>query len=92
MSLTVGSPVLTLMSGCDMDLLGVGNWRQMMRNVIHRMINNQFCSTSLCNRLYADGHVSHWCGSKNPRTVELLIDNKCIALRLSPCASFSTTA
>ena len=63
MSLPGGNPVRTPMSGCDMDLIGVGNCPQMR------------CKpTSLYNRLYADGHVHHWCGSKDPSTVQLLID------------------
>jgi len=33
----------------------------------------QLFPTNLCNRLYADGHVCHWCGSKDPSTVQLLI-------------------
>jgi len=39
MSLPGGSPVLThttdFMSGCDIDLLGVGKWPQMSCNVNH---------------------------------------------------------
>jgi len=74
MSLPGGSPVLTLMSGCDMDLLGVGNCSQMRCNVNHTVSWSNSVPTSLCNRLYADGHVQHWCGSKHPSTVQLLID------------------
>jgi len=43
MSLPVGSPVLTLMSGCDMDLLGVGNYPQMSCNVNHSELK-QLCA------------------------------------------------
>jgi len=74
MSLPVGSPVLTLMSGCDTDLLGVVNCPQMRCNFNHTVSWSNSVSTSLCNRLYADGHVHYWCGSKDPSTVQLLID------------------
>jgi hypothetical protein len=73
MSLPVGSAVLTVMSGCDTDLLGVGNCLQMRCNVNHSELK-QLVITSLCNRLYADGCVHHWCGSKDPCTVQLLTD------------------
>jgi len=74
MSLHAGSPVLTLMSACDMDLLGVGKYPQMRCNVNHTVRWSNSVPTILCNRLYADGHVPHWFGSKEPSTVQLLID------------------
>jgi len=74
MSLPGGSPVLTLMSGSDMDILGVSNCPQMRWNFNHTVSWSNSVPTSLCNRLYADGHVHHWCGSEDPSTVQLLID------------------
>jgi len=50
MSLPGGSPVLTLttdyMSGCDMDLLGVGNCPQMRCHVNHTFTwsNSDYCA------------------------------------------------
>jgi len=48
MSLPVGSPVLTVMSGYDTDLLGVGNCRQMRCNVNHTVaeatLSQQACA------------------------------------------------
>jgi len=73
MSLPVGSPVLTYCSGCNMDLLAVGDFPQMGCNVNNSELE-QLCGNELCNRLYADGHVHHWCGSEDPSTVQLLID------------------
>jgi len=43
MCLPVGSPVLTVMSGCDMDLLGVGNCPQMRCNVNHTVAEATLC-------------------------------------------------
>jgi len=74
MSLPGGSPVLKLMSERDMDVLGVGNCPQMRCNVNHTVSGSNSVPTSLCNRLYAVGHVQHWCTSKDPSTVQLLID------------------
>jgi len=50
MSLPEGSPVLTVMSGCCMDLLGVGNCPQMRCNIIHTVRWSNYVPTSLCNR------------------------------------------
>jgi len=66
--------VLTLMNGRDMDVLGVGNSHQIRCNVNHTVRWSNCVPRSLCSRLYADGHVHHWCGSKDPSTVQLLID------------------
>jgi len=68
------APYLTLTSGCDTDLLGVGNCPQKRCNFNHTVSWSNSVSTSLCNRLYAYSHVHHWCGSKDPSTVQLLID------------------
>jgi len=70
MSLPVGSTVLKVMSGCDMDLLGVGNCPHMRCNVNHTVNWSKCVTASLCNRLYADGHLHNWCGSKVPSTVQ----------------------
>jgi len=61
------------MSGCDIDLLGVGNCPQMWWCQSHSQLK-QLCANELCNRLYADGHVHHWCGSKDPSRMQSLID------------------
>jgi hypothetical protein len=74
MSLPVGSAVLTVMGGCDMELLGVGNCPQMRCNVNHTVSWSNSVPTILCNRLHTYGHVQHWCGSKDPSTVQLLTD------------------
>ena len=66
--------MLTLMSGCDMDLLGMSNCSQLRCNVNHIVRGNNSVPTSLCNRLFTSGHVRHWRGSKDPSTVQLLID------------------
>jgi len=34
----------------------------------------QICAKEPVQQLYADGHVQHWRGSKDPSTVNLLID------------------
>jgi len=68
------TPTTDFMSGCDRDLLGVGNCPQMRCNVNHRVKKSNSVPTSLCNRLHADDHVCHWCGSKDPSTAQLLID------------------
>jgi len=47
--------------------------------------------TSLCNRLYADGHVQHWCGSKDQSTVQLFIDTTVLQERLNPSVALSIT-
>jgi len=92
MSLPAGSPVLTLMSGCDMDLLGVDNYPQRRCNINHTVSGCNSVSTSLCNRLYADGQVQHWCGSKDPSTLQLLIGKTTVLQEnLSLSASLSTT-
>jgi len=47
---------------------------------------------SLCNRLYADGHVQHWCGSKDQSTVQLFIDTTTVLHeRLNPSVALSIT-
>jgi len=74
MSLPVGSPVLTVIIGCIMDLLGVCNCLQMRCNVNHILSCSYSVSISMRNRLYADGHVDQWCGSKYPSTVQLLLN------------------
>jgi len=74
MSLPVGSPVLTVMSGCDMDLLAVGNCLQMRCNVNHTVRWSNYMPSSQCSKLYADGHVPQWCGSKDPSRVQLFMD------------------
>jgi hypothetical protein len=33
---------------------------------------------TLCNTLHADYHVRHWCGSKDPNTVQLVIDRTAV--------------
>jgi len=68
------SRVLTLISGCDMDLLGVRNFPQLRCNVNQTVKWSSSVPMSLCNRLYADGHIHHCCGSKDPSTVQLLTD------------------
>ena len=57
MSLPVGSPVLTVIIGCIMDLLGVCNCLQMRCNVNHILSCSYSVSISMRNRLYADGHI-----------------------------------
>jgi len=52
MSLPVGSPVLTVMSGYDMDLLGVGNCPQMRCNVNHTV-----AEATLCQRACATDYM-----------------------------------
>jgi prepilin-type processing-associated H-X9-DG protein len=81
MSVPVGSPVLTIMSGCDMDLLQVGNCPQMRCNINHPVSGSNSVPTTLYNTLYADGHVHHRCGSKDPSTVQLLRHNNCTAVK-----------
>jgi hypothetical protein len=81
MSLPVGSRVLTVMSRCDMDLLGVGNCPQMRCNVNHTVSRGNPVPTRKYNRLYADGHIPHWCGSTDPSTVQLLIDTNVLETR-----------
>jgi len=65
MSLPGGSPVLTLLSGCDMDLLGVGNCLQMWWNINYIVTWSNSGPMSLCNRLYTGDHLHHWCGSED---------------------------
>jgi hypothetical protein len=84
-------PVLTVMSGCDMDILEVGNCPQMRCNVNRTVSWSNSVPTSLCNKLYADGHVQHWCGSKGPSTVQLLIDTTVLQERVSLSASLSSS-
>jgi len=52
MSLPVGSPVLTVMSGCDMDLLGVGNCPQM-----RCIVNHTVAEATLCQRACATDYM-----------------------------------
>jgi len=81
MSVPEGSPVLThntdFISGCEMDLLGMGNCPQMRYNVNHTMSWDNSVPMSQCNRLYADGHVCHWCGSKDPSSAVARRHNNC---------------
>jgi len=51
MSLPVGSRVLTLLSGCDMDLLGVVNCPQMRCNINHTVSWSNSVPTSLYNNI-----------------------------------------
>jgi len=78
MSVPGRSTVLThttdFISGCDMDLIGVGNCPQMRCNVNYTVRWSNSVPTSLCDILYTDGHVCHWCGSKDPSTAQLFID------------------
>jgi hypothetical protein len=89
MSLPVGSLVLTLMS-CDMcECVWYGStWSGYMpSNVVQ--CQSHWAVAILW--LYADGHVHHWCCSKDPSTMQLLIDTTTVLqYMLSPCASLST--
>jgi len=66
--------VLTVIIGCNMGLLGVCKCHQLRCNVNHTMSCSNSVSISMRNRLYADGHVQLWRGSKDPSTVQLLLD------------------
>jgi len=84
-------PCANTLNGCDIDLLGVCNCPQMRCNVNLTVSWSNSVPTSLCNTLYACGHVHYWCGSKDPSTVPLLIDTTLLQYRPRPCASISPT-
>jgi len=70
----------------------LGTFTQMRCNANYRVSWCNYVATSLCNKLYAGGHVHYCCGSRDPSTVQLLIDTTTVLHeKISPSASLGTT-
>ena len=71
-------PMLThttdFMSGCDMDLLGACKLPSNEVQCQSYSEMKQLCVSKPVQQIIADGQVHHWCGSKDPSTVQLLRD------------------